>query len=69
VHRALVRVPEGNTQLGRPGHRWEDDSKVSFEGIRWEVDLSGSGKGQLVGLCECSNEPLVSMKCGNFWST
>ena len=52
MHRVLVRVPEGKTPLGRPGHRCESDSKVSREGIRWEVDLSGSGKGQVAGLCE-----------------
>jgi hypothetical protein len=69
VRRVLVRVPEGKTPLARPGHRWEGDSKVSLEGNRWEVDLSGSGKGQVAGLWECRNEPLGSIKCGDFWST
>jgi len=69
VYRVLVRIPEGKTTLGRPGHRWEGDSKVSLEGIRWEVDFCASEKGQVAGLCECGNEPWRSTKCGSFWST
>ena len=43
MHRVLVQIPEGKTPVGRPGHRWLGDSKVSLEGIGWEVDSSGSG--------------------------
>ena len=27
---------------------------------------AGSGLGQVAGFCECRNEPLVSIKCGEF---
>jgi hypothetical protein len=38
VHRVLVGKPEGNTPLGRPGHRWEDNMKrdgQDVEGVVW----------------------------------
>jgi len=28
------------------------------------LNLAGSGLGQLVGTCECGNEPSGSLKCG-----
>jgi hypothetical protein len=42
-----------------------------FEGIsygmgRHGLDCSGSGLGQVAGVCECGNEPSGSMKCGEF---
>jgi len=30
------------------------------------LDRAGSGLGQMPGTCECGNEPLGSMKCGEF---
>jgi hypothetical protein len=33
---------------------------------RHVLDLSGSGKGQVAGCCECGNEPSGSVKCGEF---
>jgi hypothetical protein len=30
------------------------------------LDRFGSEQGQVVGTCECGNEPLGSMKCGEF---
>jgi len=30
------------------------------------LDRSGSGWGQMGGTCECGNEPLGSIKCGEF---
>ena len=30
------------------------------------LDRSGSGQGQVVGACECGNEPWGSIKCGEF---
>ena len=30
------------------------------------LDWAGPGKGQVAGACECGNEPLDSMKCGEF---
>jgi hypothetical protein len=28
------------------------------------LDISGSGQGQVVGCCECGNEPTGSINCG-----
>jgi len=36
--RVLVGKPEGKRQLGRPGHRWEYNVKVTLKvyyGIKW----------------------------------
>ena len=30
------------------------------------LDRSGSRSGEVVGSCECGNEPLRSIKCGEF---
>ena len=30
------------------------------------LDRVGSGYGQVTGTCECGNEPLGSIKCGEF---
>ena len=30
------------------------------------LDRAGSGEGQLVGTCECGNDPSGSIKCGEF---
>jgi hypothetical protein len=30
------------------------------------LDRAGSGWGQVVSTCECGNEPLGSIKCGEF---
>jgi hypothetical protein len=30
------------------------------------LDESGSGQGQMAGVCECGNEPPDSIKCGEF---
>ena len=44
VDRVLVGKPEGNTSVGRPRHRWEDNIKmdlqeVGCESIDW-IDLA-----------------------------
>jgi len=31
-----------------------------------ELDRAGSGKGQVAGTCDCGNEHLGSIKCGEF---
>jgi hypothetical protein len=41
--------------------------------MKWDVrghglDRSGSGWGQVVGTCECGNEPSGSIKCANLTS-
>ena len=30
------------------------------------MDRAGSGQGQVAGTCECGNEPLGSIECGEF---
>ena len=44
VYKILVGEPEGKRPLGRPRHRWEDNSKmdlqeVGFGGLEW-IDVS-----------------------------
>ena len=44
LYRVLVGKPEGKRPLGRPRHRWEDNSKmdlqeVGFGGLEW-IDVS-----------------------------
>jgi len=53
--------------LGRPGNRWEnmmDLQDVGWKGMDW-IYLA-SGYGQVTGTCKCGNEPLGSIKCGEF---
>ena len=33
---------------------------------RYGLDRAGLGLGQVAGTCECGNEPLGSIKCGEF---
>ena len=37
VRRVLVGKFEGKRQLGRPGHRWEDNIKMDLQEIGWEA--------------------------------
>ena len=67
VYRGLVRKPEGNRPFGRPRRRWEDNIKMDLQemgcgGMDW-IELA---LGQVAGTCECGNEPLGSVKCGEF---
>jgi len=39
VYRVLVGKPEGKRPLGRPRCRWENKSKIEFQGARWEHGL------------------------------
>ena len=34
--------------------------------VRYGLDRSGSGQGQVAGTCECGNEPSGSIQCGEF---
>ena len=46
VHRVLVGKPEGNTPLGRPRRRWEDNIKMDLQDVGgglWGLDGVGSG--------------------------
>jgi len=70
VYRVLVGKPKGKRPLGRPRCRRENNIKMdesSGSGM-WGhgLDRDGSGQGQLAGTCECGNELLGSIKCGEF---
>jgi hypothetical protein len=59
VYRVLVGKPEGKRPLERPRSRWEDGIKLDLTETGWGrgVDSSRSGEGQLMGCCECGDEP------------
>jgi hypothetical protein len=48
------------------------DGSITLKWIfkKWDgehgLNCSGSGQAQVGSACECSNEPSVSIKCGNF---
>ena len=65
----LVGRSEGRRLLGRPTCRWEDKIKMDLQGLSWRhrLDRSGSRQGEVAGSCECSNEPLGSIKCEEFF--
>ena len=54
--------PEGKRPLGRPSCRWEDNIKMNLQ----EVGCGGMDWIELAQDCECSDEPLGSIKCGEF---
>jgi hypothetical protein len=64
----LVGRPEGRRTLGRPKRRWEDNIKMDLreigfgdvDWIHWVQDRDRAGS------CEHGNEPLGSIKCGEF---
>ena len=67
IYRVLVGKPGGKRPFGRPRHRWEDNNGSSGSGMwGYRLDRAGSGYGEVVGTCECSNEPSGSTKCGKF---
>jgi hypothetical protein len=45
-------------------HRWDDNIKMWDVG--YGLDQAGHGQGQVAGTCDCGNEPLGSIKCGEF---
>ena len=56
--------PEGKRPLGRHRHRCDDNIKIDLQEVGWghRLDLSGSGLGQVAGICECGTEPSGSIK-------
>jgi len=60
--RVLVGKPERKPPLGRPRPKSEGNIKMEEHGL----ESSGSEYGQVVGSCECSNESLGSVQCGEF---
>ena len=61
--------PQGKRPLGRPRHRWEDNIKLDLQEVGcgsmdW-IHLA-QDRDRWGGTCECGNEPLVSIKCGEY---
>jgi hypothetical protein len=61
--------PEGNSPLGRPRRRWEDNitmdlQEVGCGGMDW-IGLA-QDRDKLARNCECGNEPSGSIKRGEF---
>jgi hypothetical protein len=51
-------------KFGRPKCRWKDNNKMDLQELvlrEHGLDFCGSGKRQVVGCCECGDEP-----SGNF---
>jgi hypothetical protein len=68
VYRVLVGNPEGKRPLGRPRHRWEDNIRMGLQEVGC-VGMDWIGLAQdrhVAGTCENGNEPLGSIKCGEF---
>jgi hypothetical protein len=62
IYRVLVGETEEKRPHRRPRHGWEDNINMDLQA----VGRAGSGKGQVTGTCECSNEPLGSIYCREF---
>jgi hypothetical protein len=63
-----VRKPEGKRQIGRPSRKCEDNIKMDLQEVRYGcmgwIELVQDR--QMAGTCECGNELLGSIKCGEF---
>jgi hypothetical protein len=69
VYRLLVKKPERKRPQGRPRRKWEDIIKMDLKEVGcgvYGLDRAASEEGQVVGTCECGNEPSGSIKCGEF---
>ena len=65
--RVLVEKHDEKRPLGRQRQRQKDNIKMRLQEVgqgRHGLHCSGSAEGQVVGACECSNEPSGSIKCG-----
>jgi hypothetical protein len=69
IYRVLLRELRGKSRLEKPRCRWEENTQRILREQRWGekpiLDSSCSGEGQMTGCCECGNETLGSIKCGN----
>jgi hypothetical protein len=69
VYRVLVGKLEGKRLLGRLSRRWEDNNQMDLQevacgGTEWTY--LAQDRQRCAGICECSNEPSASIKCGEF---
>ena len=48
----------GKRPLERPRGRWKDNIKMDLQEVGWghELDLNGSGQGQMARNCDCGNK-------------
>ena len=69
MYRVLVGKPDGKRPLGRPMRRWEDNIKMDLQEVGYRVmdwiELA-QDRAVVAGTCNCGNEPLGSIKCGEF---
>jgi len=69
VYRVLVGKSEGKRPLWRPRRRWVDNIRTDLQEVGCEyMDWIGlaQDRGRVADACECCNEPLGSVKCGEF---
>jgi hypothetical protein len=63
------KVHTGKVPLERPRCRWKDNTKMDLREVVSEgmncIDLAQDG-GRVAGSCECGNEHLCSINCGEF---
>jgi len=65
LYRVWVGKPEGKKPLGRPRRRREDNIKMDFQEVGCGV-MNWIELPQVVGTCECGDEPSGSIKYGEF---
>ena len=68
MYRVLVGKPEGRRPLGRPRRRWADNIRMDLQEVGCVyMDWIGLAQDrQVADVCECGNEPLGSVKFGEF---
>ena len=54
--------------MERPRCRWKDNIKMDLPEVGWGgVDCFAQAQdGEVASTCECGNDPLGSIKCGEF---
>ena len=68
MYRGFVGKPEEKRPLGRPKHRWEHNIKMDLQAVGCVLWTGASWFriALVAGTCERSNEPLDSIKSGEF---
>jgi hypothetical protein len=68
VNRVFVGKPERKSPLVRPRRWWDDNIKMDLQvvGLGLWTGLIWLRIRTLAGSCGCGNEPLISIKCGEF---